>query len=438
MNRPPARSLSTSTLRAGVALAGLLGLAISGCATGGSSSGSGSASAALKTGPGVDAAAKTITLGVITPLSGPAGLIGKPLTLGQQAYFDWVNAHGGIAGWKVKLTIKDDQYNPQLHVQDYDQMISGVAFIGQSLGSPTTQAIEAQAQQQDVLIGTAAQDSAFVTHPINAVIGTPYAVDVANGLYYVTQTLGKASAKIGIVYQNDAYGQDGLKGFLAAKAAYNFTDAGQVTYNATDTSFTSQALAMKNSGAEYVVLTAIPSAAAGIIGSAAAIGYHPQWILQGPAWSEYLMTSTGGQGGTATPVQSVMAGAWVLGYETGWGDTSAPGMAQFLKIHDTYAASQVPDGYYMYGYCMAMMETDLLRKAIASGDLSRANLVAVKQHLGTIDFGGLIPAATYAPAGGPADRQTDMAVVDLSAPGFLKVLAPYMEGSAARTMTFTG
>ena len=423
-------------LRITAAAVGLLGLVLTGCATGGSSA-SGT-SAGIKGGPGIDIAAKTITLGVITPLSGPAALIGKPLTLGQQAYFDWVNAHGGIDGWKVKLVIKDDQYNPQLHVQDYDQMLSGVAFIGQSLGSPTTQAIEAQARQQDVLIGTAAQDSAFVEQPINAVIGTPYAIDVANGLYYVTQKLGKAGARIGIVYQNDAYGQDGLKGFLAAQAAYHFTNAGEVTYNVTDTSFTSQALAMKNARAQYVVLTAIPTAAAAIIGSAAAIGYHPQWILQGPAWSEYLMSSTGGQGGKPTPIASVMAGAWVLGYEAGWGDASVPGMARFLSIHNTYAASQVPDGYYMYGYCMALMETSLLRKAIASGDLTRANLVYTRQHLGTVDFGGLIPTATYTPANGPADRMTDIAVVDPSAPGFLKVLAPYMEGSAAASMTFAG
>ena len=281
-------------------------------------------------------------------------------------------------------------------------MIGGVAFIAQSLGSPTTQAIETQAQQQGVVVGTAAQSSSFVGIPVNATIGTPYAADVANALYYVTHTLGKANAKVGLVYQNDAYGADGLKGYLAAKSAYHFNDVGHVTYNATDTSFTSQALAMKNAGAQYVVLTAIPTAAAGIMGSAAAIGYHPQWILQGPAWSEYLITSTGGATGKATPIAKVMAGAWVLGFAAAWGDTSVPGMAQFMAITHRYAASQVPDGYYMYGYCMAMMETDMLRKAIAAKDLSRAGILTAKEHLGTVDFGGLIPTATYTPANGPA------------------------------------
>lgn len=420
----------------GAALACVAGLVVAACSTGGSSS-TGSSAGGIKAGPGVDVKTKTITLGVLTPLSGAAALIGKPLTAGQQAYFSYVNAHGGIGGWKVALDVKDDQYNPQLHVQDYNQIVNSVAFIGQSLGSPTTQAIESAAQSASVILGTAAQSSAFVNHAVNAVIGTPYAIDVANALDYLTQKLGKAHAKIGIVYQNDAYGADGLKGYLAAKAAYHFNDVAHATYAVTDTSFTSQALAMKNAGAQYVVVTAIPTAAATLIGTAAAIGYHPQWILQGPAWSEYLMTSTGLASGKPTPIEKAMVGAWVLGFEAAWGDMSVPGMSQFLAIQKKYDPTQVPDGYYMYGYCLAEMETKLLAKAIAAKNLTRAGLLNAKEHLGTVNFGGLIPTATYTPTNGPADRETDIAVVDLTSPGFLKIVVPYMESPVAASMTFS-
>src|SRR5487761_1725053 len=174
-----------------------------------SSSNSPSSSSGIKTGPGVDVATKTITLGVLTPESGAASIIGKPLTLGQQAFFENMNATGGVDGWKVNLDVQDNQYNPQTQVQVYNQIVNSVLFMGQSLGSPTTQAVESLAQSQNVLLGTAAQDSAFTPEKINAVIGTPYAEDVANAMYYVTNTLGKTNAKIGIVYQNDAYGQDG-------------------------------------------------------------------------------------------------------------------------------------------------------------------------------------------------------------------------------------
>jgi ABC-type branched-subunit amino acid transport system substrate-binding protein len=421
------------------ALTCLAGLVLAACSTGASSSTTGTSSTgSVKAGPGVDVKNKTITLGVLTPLSGPAALIGKPLTAGQQAYFSYLNAHGGISGWKVALDVKDDQYNPQLHVQDYNQIVNNVAFIGQSLGSPTTQAIETQAQQGSVILGTAAQSSAFVNQSVNAVIGTPYAIDVANAMYYLTHTLGKANAKVGIVYQNDAYGADGMKGYLAAKAAYHFDDVAHASYAVTDTSFTSQALAMKNAGAQYVVVTAIPTAAATLIGTAAAIGYHPQWILQGPAWSEYLMTSTGAAGGKPTPVEKALVGAWVLGFAAAWGDTTVPGMSQFLAIQKQYDPTQVPDGYYMYGYCMAEMEAKLLAKAIAGKNLTRAGLLNAKENLGTVSFGGLIPTATYTPANGPADRQTDIGQVDLTSPGFVKIVAPYFESPAASSMTFAG
>ncbi|HZU80043.1 MAG TPA: ABC transporter substrate-binding protein, partial [Acidimicrobiales bacterium] len=280
-----------------LSLAAVLAVVLSACSSNSSSGGS-----TIKAGPGVDVATKTITLGVLTPETGAASVIGKPLTAGQKAYFDNLNAHGGISGWKVNLVVEDNQYNPQTEVQTYNQIVNNVLFMGQSLGSPTTEAVEQTAQSQNVLLGTAAQDSLFTTQKINAVIGTPYAEDVANALFYVTNTLGKANAKVGIVYQNDAYGQDGLRGYTAAKNAYHFDDVGHATYNVTDTDFTSQALAMKNAGAQYVVVTAIPTAAAVLIGTAATIGYHPQWILQGPAWSEYLISSDGSATGKQTAV----------------------------------------------------------------------------------------------------------------------------------------
>ena len=417
--------------RAGV-VAALATLTVAACGTGGS--GSNNSSGGIQAGPGVDVNAKTINLGVLTPLSGIAQVIGKPLAAGQADYFKYIDANGGIDGWKVNLTTEDSKYDPQTEVQEYNQILPNVLFIAQSLGSPTTQAIESLADSQGVVIGTAAQDSAFVTHQVNAVIGTPYAVDVANALYYVSQHA--PSAKIGIIYQNDAYGQDGLKGYNAAKAAYNLNDVGYATYNVTDTSFTSQALAMKGKGAQYVVLTAIPSAAAGIIGAAAVIGYTPQWILQGPAWSEYLMTSNGTPSGTKTPVYPVMQGQWVLGYEAAWGDTSVPGMSQFLQVQQQYSPNQPPDGYYMYGYCLAVMEKDLLQKAISSGNLTRQGILQAKLNLGPVDFGGLIPSANYTTSLGPADRQTDIAQVSATSPAFLKIIQPYFSSSAGQNLTF--
>jgi ABC-type branched-subunit amino acid transport system substrate-binding protein len=416
---------------------GLVAL-LAACGSGGSSSNGGSGS--VKTGPGVDATSKTITLGVLSPLSGPVAVIGKPLTNGQQAYFDAVNAGGGIDGWKVKLLERDDQYSPQLHVQFYNEIASQVAMIGQSLGSPTTKAIQSLADSAGIVIGAATQSSSWVTDKVMAVIGTPYAIDDANGIDYIVNQQGKKNAKIGIIYQNDEYGDDGLRGYDAAKSAYNFNDVKRASYAATDTDFTSQVLAMKNAGADTVFLVAIPSAAGKIIGTAATIGYTPTWVLQGPAWTEYLMTKAGTIEDTAhkTPLYPALAGGnvLVLGYEAQWGDTNTPGMAKFLDDTKNFGAGQIPDYYYEYGYALAKVEGAILKKAIENGDLTRQGILDAKLNLGTVDLGGLLPSVNYTPALGPVSRKTGISVIDPTVPGFLKLKSSFFESTAAANMKF--
>lgn len=422
-----------------VGAAGLLAV-LAACGSGGSGNSSGNnGSGSVKGGPGVDTTAKTIALGVLTPLSGPVALIGKPLTNGQAAYFNSLNANGGIDGYKVNLVERDDQYNPQMHVQFFNEILSQVAMIGQSLGSPTTLAIQQGADSAGIVVGAATQSSSWVTDKVMAVIGTPYAVDVANGIDYIVNQQGHKSAKIGIIYQNDEYGADGIRGYDAAKSAYNFNDVSRQPYGATDTSFTSQVLAMKQAGAEYVVLTATPTPAATIIGTAATLGYTPTWVLQGPAWSEYLMTKNGTNTDTNhTPVYPALAGGnvWVLGYEAQWGDTNVSGMAKFLDDTSKYGNGQIPDYYYMYGYALAKVEAAILKKAIDNGDLSRQGILNAKLNLGNVDLGGLLPSVSYSPSLGPVSRMTNISVVDPTVQGFLKPKSSFFESDAAKNMKF--
>ncbi|MGH9077807.1 MAG: ABC transporter substrate-binding protein [Acidimicrobiales bacterium] len=417
------------------AAAAALALGAAACST--STSGptsAGQGPGGMRVGPGVDRATRTVTLGALTPISGPVAVIGTPLTYGQQAYFRDVDARGGIAGWKVRLDVADTRYDAQTQVQEYDRIAPDVAFVGQSLGSPTTQAIESLAASAGILVGTAAQDSAFVNQRVNAVIGTPYAVDMANAMHFVAQH--RPGARVGFIYQNDAYGADGLKGFTAGAAADHLDRVATASYQPSDTSFTAQVLAMRQAGANVVALTALPTPAATMVATAASMGYHPQWVFQLSAWSEYLMSSTGAQGGVATPVAPALAGVWVLGYLAQWGDPSVPGMARFLADQRRYFPTQVPDSYFIYGYCLAEMEGDVLAAAIAAKDLTRPGLLDAKLHLGRVDFGGLMPAADYTPALGPADRETTVSQVDPSVPGYLRTIQPYFTSPAATAMTF--
>jgi ABC-type branched-subunit amino acid transport system substrate-binding protein len=411
--------------------AALLGAA---CGTGGAGN---SSSGAVRTGPGVDLAGKTISLGAITPLSGAAATIGKPLTRGQEVYFKALNDAGGVSGWKINMVTRDDQNSPQLHLQAYNEIIDQVAFIGQSLGGPTSLAIQPIAQQQKVLVLAAAQSSSFVGVPNFAVIGTPLPIDVANFLDYVVRQQGKTDTRIGVIYQNDEYGQDALRGYDAGLRAYKFKDAGRAGFNSGDKEFGAQVLKMKSAGAEYVLLAAIPTSAAAIVSTGAALGFNPTWVFLGPAWSEYLITADGSPTGKATPFAPAIAGkTWVLGFESSWGDMTKTGMRKFLDDQKRYAPDQFPDPYFMYGYAAAQMLTAVIKKAIDRGDLTRAGILGAKLHAGRISLGGLVPDVEYTPNLGPASRVSNIAAVDLSSPGFLKIEKDYFAGDLAKSMKF--
>lgn len=403
----------------------IMGLFLAAC--GGTSGGGG-----IKAGPGVDTAKKTISLGVLTPLSGPvAAPIGVPLTKGIETYFKAVNASGGIDGFQVNLVEKDSQYNPQLQVEAYNQIHDQVLMLAESLGTPTTHAIVDPAKRDHMLVSAATLDSYLAREKYMVMVGTPYRLQVENGFDYVVNKLGVQNPKTGIVYQDDAYGQDGLTGYKEAVTAYHLNDVGQATYEVTDTKFTAPVSQMKAAGAQYVFLTAIPTAAAGIIGTAHALGYDPHWILQSPAFATGLLAVPGLN-------QLLEHEAWVVSQGAIWGDTTQPGMAEMLDNIQKYEPGQQPDGYFEFGYTEAKITHAILKKAADNGDLTRDGLLTAFESLKQVDLGGLLPPVTYgsAPNQRVPSRDSRIFAIDPTQPGDVKDLSGDFTGTAAAQSQF--
>lgn len=417
--------LSARRLRVFAALT-IVSLFIASCGNGGAGGG------AIKAGPGVDLAKKTINLGVLTPLSGPvAAPIGIPLTKGIETYFKAVNAAGGVDGFQVNLIEKDSQYNPQLQVEGYNQIHDQVLMLAESLGTPTTHAIIDLATRDKMLVSAATLDSYLAREKYIVLVGTPYRLQVENAFDYVVNKLGVQNPKTGIIYQDDAYGQDGLTGYKEAVSAYHLNDVGQATYEATDTQFTAPASRMKAAGAEYVFLTAIPTAAAGIIGTAHALGYDPHWILQSPAFATGLMAVPGLN-------QLLQHEAWVVSQGALWGDTSQPGMAEMLNNIQKYAPGQQPDGYFQFGYTEAKITYAILKKAADNKDLTRDGLLTAFESLKQVDLGGLLPPVNYgsAPNDRVPSRDSRVFAIDPTQPGDVKDLSGDFVGTAAQASQF--
>ncbi len=408
----------------------LIALLVAGCAsTGGGNSGG------VKTDVGVTG--KTINLGILTPLSGPvAAPIGLPLTRGLEVFFDGVNASGGIDGYKINLVEKDTMYDPQQEVVQYNAIRSQVLLMAESLGTETTFAIKDLADKDNMLVGAATLSSALARETHLILLGTPYRLQVDNAFDYVTNKLGIKSPKVGIIYQNDDYGQDALTGYKEAVTAYGLQDVGQQAFTLSAADVSAQVLAMKAAGAQYVFLTCTPGDTSKFFVEALKDSYHPQWILQSPAYLTAFM---------ATPqAAALFKGAWLVGQGATWGDTSQPGMAQMLQDISKYATSpaQGPDGYFEFGYTEAKIIAAILDKAIKSGDLTRAGVYSAYQHIGTIDLGGLYPKAVYGSSGNPNDRvpTRDNVVYTLdpaaASTGYITALSPDFVGSAAAAANF--
>ncbi len=414
------RSLSLTTPLAVIGSS----LILAACGTGDSNSdnndsaGGNAAAGAVKGGPGVDVAAKTIRIGDINALTGPASALGKPVAAGHRAFFKALNANGGIDGWKVRLTIKDSGYQPQQHVQIYRAIRNDVALLN-SFGSPPTKAIQKLVDSDKLVTTPASFDSIWGADPVIAPVGTPYSYDIANVLDYYTKS-GDEKPKIGIIYQNDEYGQDGLRGYEAAKKDLGFADGGKQTFKAGDTEYTAQIQKLKSAGAKAVVVVALPSSTGPIIGTAATLGFAPQWILQGPAFLEQLITKDGSLNAKPTPVAAALKGALVTSFSAAWGDPDAPGMKDVVAHHDEYEPGAPPSIYFALAYAAGKVQAAILKKAIADGDLSRAGILKAKQDLGTVDLGGISPDVTYSDKGGPPSTKTFITRIDPSVEGFLK------------------
>jgi ABC-type branched-subunit amino acid transport system substrate-binding protein len=402
-------------------------LVLSGCA----SSNSTTSTSSLKAGPGVDVTNKTITLGILSPYSGPvADPIGKPLALGVKVYFDSVNANGGIDGYKVKFLEEDTQYNPQIQVQLYNQIHNQVLMIADSLGTPTTFAIKDLAAADHMLVSAATLSSALAREKYLILLGTPYRLQVENAFDYVVNKVGVQNPSVGIIYQNDEYGQDGLTGYKEAVNFYHLHDVAQATYAVTDTNYTAQISQLKAAGAKYVFITAIPTATAGIIVTAYKLGYNPQWILQSPAFAQALLAVPG--------LGALLSHDWIVSQGATWGDTSQPGMAQLLKDVAKYAPNQKPDGFFQFGYTESKITYAILKKALDNNDITRDGLLTAFESLKSVDLGGLLPPVTYgsSPNDRVPTRDSIVFVIDPTQPTGVKPLSADFTGGAAQQSQF--
>jgi branched-chain amino acid transport system substrate-binding protein len=356
------------------------------CGSGSSSSGGSSSSA-----PGVTSS--SITFGTHQPLTGPAAPGYSEIAVASQAYFNYVNAHGGVFGRKIHLIIKDDAYNPTNTVNVVHQLTlqSHVFGIYEGLGTPTHTKVvgflnASQVPDLFVASGCPCWDNGS-SQPYTFGWQPNYTIEGKILGQYIKQHL--AGQKVGVLYQDDDFGQGGLAGIQAELPASDIVS--KQPYQPGVTSLASEITAIKSSGAKVMVDFTVPIYTAIAQLTAFTLHYTPQLVVSNvgidPTTVGALLKtiSKGKASGTA-----LIEGALTDGYLPSNTDTSNPWIQLFMKVHSQYDPSAPFDGNVVYG--MANAYTLVQALEAAGKNLTRQALVNAINTKGASWKGpGLVP-----------------------------------------------
>jgi len=331
---------------------------------------------------------KEIKIGNTNPYSGPAsayGLIGKTI----DAYFKKVNAEGGVNGRKITFISYDDGYSPPKAVEQVRKLVESdeVLFVFQTLGTPSNTAIQKYLNSKKVPQLFVATGATKWGDPK----GNPWTMGwqptyQAEGRIYAAYILkNHPNAKIGILYQNDDYGKDyvkGLKDGLGSKASMIISEQ---PYEPADPTVDSQIVTLKNSGADVFFNVTTPKFAAQAIKKAHEIAWKPVHLLNNVSNSVGSVLKPAGF--------EASTGVLSTGYikdptDPTWDNDAAK--KDWLAFMDKY----FPEGdktssFTVYGYTVAQTMVQALKQA--GDDLTRANVMKQAASLKNVQLGMLLP-----------------------------------------------
>ena len=316
---------------------------------------------------------KEIKLGNVNPYSGPAsayGAIGKSM----DAYFKKINAEGGINGRQIKFITLDDGYNPSRTVEQIRKLVEEeevLATVG-VLGTPPNSAIHKYMNQKKMPQLFVATGATKWGDPKNFpwTMGWQPNYQGESKIYAQHLLETKPNAKIGILYQNDDYGKDYLKGFLDGlgdKAKTMIVK--QLTYEVTDPTIDSQMVELKASGADVFFNITTPKFAAQAIKKAAEIGWKPQHYLNNVSNSVgAVMVPAGAENGVG------ILSVFYLKDPTDSQWANTPEFKEWLTFMQKHMpGSDLKDLNYVFGYTMAQGVVQVLKQA--GDNLTRENVM---------------------------------------------------------------
>ncbi len=314
----------------------------------------------------------TITLGMTLPMTGTASPGYNKIPGAMKAYFDYLNANGGVNGRSINLKVEDDQYVPTQAVAKTNKLLlqDKVMALIAPLGTANNKAVAASvnpARRGVPVLFVNTGFSGFADtkkYPTTYAILPSYVMEAKIMAQYIKDNF--AGKTIGLVYQDDDFGTDALKGFTQAGVTF----AAKVPYaSGSQSAATAAGWVTKLSAAkcDVVILFGVSSATAAGLGTAAALKYAPQWIL-------------GSVGGDATTIKAAGVPAGVL--YNAVGASFAPATTdmtdEYVKLFSDIYAKAVPGSAFDNNVLIGMNTAFVAAQALkaAGTNPTRASLLA--------------------------------------------------------------
>jgi branched-chain amino acid transport system substrate-binding protein len=333
--------------------------------------------------PGVTAT--EIKIGGTFPLTGVASLY-KTIPAAEKAYFDYINARGGVNGRKINFEILDDSYDPSKTVPLAQQLVEKdkVFAVFGSLGTAPTLATWGYLNSHKVpqaLVATGDSYWGFSHAKYPWTIGWQPDYPGEAKLYGKYIAANMPNAKIGVLYQNDAYGKNyyaGLRVGLGSKKG-NIVDA--ESYDATNPSVTQQILALKSKGADTFAVFATPTPTITALATATKVGWSPTATFINNVSANRLFLLAAAAAGAK--VDGIISTNYTASSTT---QPNLPGVKLAAALINQYAPALQQsfargDGNIMYGFGVAWTFVYALQHA--GKNLTRASLMTALHNLNT-------------------------------------------------------
>jgi ABC-type branched-subunit amino acid transport system substrate-binding protein len=354
------------------------------------------AAAPLHAEPGVTPT--TIIIGESAAFSGPAQALGIEMRAGALAYFQAINAQGGVNGRRIELRTLDDGYEPDRAAANTRKFIDdGVFLLFGYVGTPTSNASKPIFTAARVPFVGPFTGAESLRNPLNRYIFNIRASYFDETEKIVGQLVGQTLDRIAVFYQNDDYGKAGLLGAERAIERRNLKIVATGTVERNTTDVAAAVAAIGKSDAQGVVMISAYKSCAAFIKAMRAAGHNPQFMNVSFVGSKALAAEAG-PAGRGVGVTQVVPFPWNI---------ATPVVKEYQQL---YTASTKKDDFSfssLEGFIAAKVLVEGLRRTGA--DLTRERSITAMENMRDVDFGGF--PITFTPTNHSGSKFVELTVI---------------------------